>query len=227
MGLVAQALLTVTELKTLHRWAGDGYDSTLESAINAASRMISTFTGRDHLVTTNVDLTEYHTIPWTAWSTIGTFRSSLNLGEWPVISVTSVHEDTARIYGAASLLVLDTDYNLNKPTGQLVRVQSGAGAGRWTPGYRAVRVLYKAGYAQLDGLPSGAVAIPDDIKEAAAQMALVLFKQHDQQRVGVSSITDAASGSIQRFMGPMPPSVREMLQPYCRIEFSRTWERPA
>jgi hypothetical protein len=227
VGLGAHALLTVAELKTLQRWAGDQYDSALEHAINAASRMIATYTGRDHLVTTNADLTEYHTLPWASWARAGE-HASLNLGEWPVISVTSVHEDTSRVYGAASLLVADTDYILSKPTGQLLRGSAGGGSGRWTTGLRAIKVLYKAGYQQTDGVtPTGAVPIPHDLKEAAAQMALVLFKQHDQQRVGVSSISDAASGSIQRFMGPMPPSVREMLQPYCRVEFSRTWERPA
>lgn len=72
----------------------------------------------------------------------------------PIVSVTSVHADLTRVYGAGTLLTPGTDYAIDARDGILLRAAGSAYS--WQVGYRAQRVVLAAGYATT---PPGLQAI--------------------------------------------------------------------
>lgn len=76
---------------------------------------------------------------------------SLQLGRWPLISVTSVTEDDV-------LLVVDTDYTINSTNGQLLRIGSDGLPIKWPP--VEIVVVYVAGYA----------TVPSDLEDAVIRL---------------------------------------------------------
>lgn len=217
MSLSAYALVTVPELKNQLGTPGSGKDGLIESCINQASSMIETRLGRQ--IVSRGDLTEYHTFTRA--------DSQLQLGEWPAATVASVYEDVNRAYTSPTLLVVDTDYIISKPTGRLLRVNLGAGQRIWQTGFRAIKVTYAAGFRSAStGLPAGAIALPDDLKEACMFVAASIYKEADRQNQGVSSISDAA-GTTTRFLGYFTPAIMGILDTQKRYEWGKTWERDA
>lgn len=195
MPLAANALLTVAELKGHLDPAQSGsQDQTesLERAINAASDIIQAHLGRA-LITTTSDVVEFHTVGPRLTSEIFT------LG-WPIVSVTTAHEDPTRVYGAGALLVVDVDYIVSKPTGRLIRVSPGAGEAVWAPGFRTVKITYKSGWT--------VAALPARFKDAALFLCALLFKEQARANWGVSSITDAAGNFTRVSVDHLPASVR-------------------
>jgi len=54
-------------------------------------------------------------------------------------------------------------------------------------------------------------------------VATTIFKESDRARWGVSSVTDA-QGSVTRYLGYLPPDMKERLGSYRRRARHRTWE---
>ena len=82
-----------------------------------------------------------------------------------------------------------------------------------------VRNTLTAGYANT-------AAVPDDLKQVAFYVSAAIFTENTRKQWGVSGASDA-TGSWQRFTGYFTPAIDEMLSPYRRREFSRTWEKAA
>lgn len=206
MGLESYALITADEWKDRFTAGGPQQGSNIEASCNAATLAIEARCG-GRLFVSRGSITEYHTIldP----------LSSIYTGQWPIISVTTLHEDTVwpRAY-AGTALVANTDYELVGPD-RLRRLGSG-GPTFWATGSRVVRLVYTAGYASTS-------AVPHDLKQVAFVIAASIFKESDRKQFGVSAATDA-TGSYQRFVGYFTPAIDEMLSSYVRRDFHRTWE---
>lgn len=216
MALTANAFILLSDLKAFMGISGSNQDVQLLKAISYASALIESFL--DRKIPTRGSLTEYHTLEWPC-------SCDLYLGEFPIISVTSVHEDTTRTYGAPTLLVVDTDYIVSKPTGKLVRVQAGAGALYWQSGFRPVKVIYEAGYLVPGATtPVGATAIPEDLAQVCAEMAATIFQDADRKEWGKVQMS-SQDRTITRVTGYMTDDLKARLSPYQRREFSRTWDR--
>jgi hypothetical protein len=192
MPLSAYALVTVEEFKAYSPVAGTGQDSYIETVINRATDMIEQHLDRQ-IVSRGVGspLTEYHTLKAQGSAF---YAEDLWTLEWPIISVTTAHEDTGwpRTYGASYLLVDGTDYQAVKPKG-LIRRLGSAGPGYWAPGLRSVRVVYTAGYATTS-------VVPERIKAVALRLAALMYKETTRGQHGIQSQTDS-TGNFTRF-GP-------------------------
>lgn len=81
----------------------------------------------------------------------------LQLSRWPIVSVESVTED-----GVA--LVVDVDFKVNPPNGQLVRLDTFSNYPRAWPA-RPISVGYRAGYA----------TIPDDVADACIRLVKIRY----------------------------------------------------
>ena len=206
MALSDYALVTPTELKTYRGAEGSDEDARLTDAINRATFWLEGETNRKFI--TRGSVTEYH-------STRG--QSTIQLSQWPLISVTSIHESTAspRAYDSGSLLTADTDYVMDAETGQVHRLRSSE-LSPWATGRRAIKVVFDYGYADTD-------AVPEDLKLLALFVASGIYTESDRKRWGVSSVTDA-QGSVTRFLGYLPPDMRAHLEMYRRRDVDRTWE---
>ena len=95
--------------------------------------------------------------------------------QYPIISVTSLHEDADRLYAAASLIAA-ADYFLT-PDGFGVQLFDDGSAIVFDPGQRTVKLVYVAGYA----------AIPADLDRAAVMLVVHLYYSADRQKQGLAS----------------------------------------
>lgn len=212
MATVAHAIVTLVELKAYGGWPGSSRDTAMEYAINAATDFLELRLGRRVVKRTagEAAITEWHTLACP--------DNALFLGDFPVASVTSIHEstDSPRVYDATTLLAAD-EYQLVASRGMVRRVESSIPRS-WAVGHRTVQVIYTPGYEQA--------SVPWDLKQVALFVAASVFQEGSRAGWGVSSTSDAA-GNVTRFMGYLPPSMEQMLKLHERHILSRTWERAA
>jgi hypothetical protein len=169
----------------LERWLGEDLTTPLaESILNQSSALIENYLGR-HIITRG-SITEYHTFHLA--------DSDLYTRQWPLISVASVHEDLNREYSADDLLTVNSDYIVVLPPGKLQRIISSTGGEQsWLLGFRAIKVIYQAGYADRD-------AVPEAIKDVVLRHAVLVAKDITRKNQDLSQVTDV-TGNFVRF-GP-------------------------
>ena len=121
---------TRVEVKTAMGWAvGETtHDALIDELLDDVTSRIDEILGRSLDQTT---FTEY----------LDGGHKSVVLSYGPVISITSVHDDSAHEFGA-STLIASTDYFLD-PNASIVRMN----VGRFTRSDAGVKVIYSAGYA--------------------------------------------------------------------------------
>lgn len=224
MALSLYSFVDVPALKEYVGAGGDGQDGNYERALNAALRVVEGRQGREWV--TRGSKTEYHSLR-------GGHRR-IRMSQWPVKTVTSVHESTSwpRVWDSTTLLVEGTDYLVDNETGELRRIGGGGGLAYWACGERAVRVIRVAGYTQPFAASdtSGAYTRAEALDALAELTGLVLviaagiFKEGDTRGWGDTDTTDA-QGAVRRALAYLSPSQLEALDSYRRIEFGeRTWE---
>lgn len=223
MAVPNHSIISVAELKGHLNAGGAEQAANLELACTIASAAIEARVNRR--IVSRGSITEYHTIRASEQ------LEELYVSQWPIATITTLHEDETwpRAYGAGSLLVAGTDYEIVGPDRIRRLASSGGWPSWWKVGTRIVRNVFVAGYQGLDGTPTalnGGQALPYDLKQAALFVAASIFKEADRQRWGVSAVTDA-TGNYTRFLGYFTPAIDEMLAPYRRVEFHRTWELAA
>lgn len=218
MSVANHALVSLATLKAYLVVQGSSQDANLERAINAATELIEQAMGGREVVSRG-SLTEYHSLG------PEDITPEIMVGQWPIATVTSVHESVGwpRTYDATTVLVEGTDFELVKPVGIIRRLTSG-GPRQWATGSRAIRVVYSGGYKGQDGNPATAEDVPARLQQVALYVAASIFKEGDLKRWGVSSVSDA-QGSVTRFMGHLPPSVKDILRGSRNYNVHRTWER--
>ncbi len=209
MAALDYALISPDEWRD--RWTAGGNDQApnIEAAVLAATYAIEKRC--DRLFVSRGPITEYHSIH-------DNLRE-IYLGQWPYITLTTVHESTATppVYDATTLLTSGTGYQAVKPD-RLRRLSAG-GPTCWARGSRVAQVVYTAGYADT-------ASVPADLKQVCFVIAASMFAEADKKRFGVSSMTDG-SGAYQRFVGYFTPALDEMLDDYKRRDMHRTWELAA
>lgn len=208
--LSTYALIDDSELREEIARTGTAENDRLISAINRASSTIETWLDRQ--IVTRGSLTEY---------SIRGGCSILRLTQWPIISITSVHEDTdwPRAYSSDDLLTVGTDYERVGPD-KLRRLEENGPPSIWACGSRAVRVVYTAGYATT-------AAVPDALKNVCRALAALYYRESDRALHGVSSQTDGL-GSVTRFVpATLTEPLRAELFPWRRFDFEPDMEAAA
>ena len=208
VALAANALLDEAEFAT---FVGAGSALNTDDArrvINRASAIAEEFLQRS-LITPAVDVVEFHTMQ--------SRDSEIFLKDWPIVSVTTVHEDDTRVYGASGLLVVDTDYIVSKPNAKLIRVSPGAGVRAFMCGFRAVKVAYRYGYAIGN--------VPAHLKDFAGHIAHLLWSEKKRQDVGVTGGSDGQGNFTRITASHLPDWITEPVQGERAPMGDHTWER--
>jgi hypothetical protein len=138
--------------------------------------------------------------------------------EWPIRQVAEVNEDLSLVFGASTVLVETTDYEIRKERRALARV-SGRLAFPWLIGHRVVRLTYSAGYF-------GTASVPRDIKEVACRLSAWGFREALKSEPGMASGSNATGSFV--FSGPamLTTGMKAQLDPYLRPDlFDWTGER--
>ncbi len=215
MSLPAYALISLAELKEDLQVSGSGQDSILERIIERVTSEIEVFLGRRVVSRTTADpltrLTEYHSF--------AQYTSELRTLEYPIISITTVHEDFSfpPTYGASSLLAFGTDYQSLAEFGVVRRVMLGQPY-PWAIGTRAIRIVYSAGYADT-------ASVPQHIKDVALSMATRKFRNLQRGGDSTQQLQDGL-GMVTRFLpGELLRVEKGALAIEQRIVFCKTGER--
>lgn len=187
ISLSTYSLLSLEELKEELRVSDDGKNVALTILANTVSEIIEDYLSRQ--IVTRGSLTEYHTMEANGDPLFT--ETVLALIEWPVISITSVAEDLNWPRTYATALVAGTDYQANNPTGRLHRLTSPGARYRWASGFRAIKVVYSAGYATT-------AAVPNTIKAVAKRLAGLMWEEYKRDWRGVSTVSDQL-GNFTRF----------------------------
>jgi hypothetical protein len=189
MGLAANAIRTLAALKTALEIEGNNSDPLIEDCINEASQMVRDAWGRELVSPGSV--TEFHTLSLTREK-----PHELYLNEFPLVSITTVHEDP---YGANTLLVVDTDYIVSKPAGKLTRVSAGVPIA-WPSGWRMVKGVYVPGFKGAAGTPDAALPVPNGVVRVFDELVAWMIKQRQKKEVGLNLVIDGLGH--RHFDGP-------------------------
>lgn len=128
----------------------------------------------------------------------GTGAQTLDLGEWPINSVESVHVDPDRMFGSDSEV---TDYVVLSNRGHLYRDDY------WTRGTYNVKVVANVGYS----------TVPDDLEESIVQ--LVGYWHQSASVMYLEGATGEPESWQNQYTGPMdiPFQVHKVWSEFRRI----------
>jgi hypothetical protein len=123
---------------------------------------------------------------------------TLFLKNYPISSITTIHQDSTRVFGVDTL-VASTDYFTYAENRKLI----GDGV-VWERGRQTIKVVYIAGYA--------IGSIPEDLVNAVTMLVDFWGKEYSAHRFGVTS-TGSETNRIT-YEKNIPVEIKEMLNPY-------------
>lgn len=194
------ALCTLEEVKQHFGFGDDASDEEqLERMITAAQGLFERYCGRMFDEATFTEL----------WNGDGT--DLLFVKNYPIISITSIHDDTGdHSYGAETLIDATTYAIINDN-----HVQSYAS--RFNKGVNNIKIIYVAGYS--DTTPGDHVPIPDELRQACIAQVGWMFKQGKAHNYGMTS-KSLDDGTVQFLeISALLNSVRETLRLYRRVSY--------
>lgn len=197
MAVLASSLITAAQLKTYlgPEYSGSANDSLFELLIDSVSEMFNGHVGRTLAKTTYTDA-----------YLDGNGQVSLVLQNFPIISITSIHEDGVLLTEGA-----DGDYVVDYASGIVHRI-----GGRWLRGRKTLKITYAAGYVVQGAVPgTGETALPADVKLACMIQAAREWKKTQGSEWGETS-RSFPDGSTSRVERGLLKEVEEILQKYRR-----------
>lgn len=136
--------------------------------------------------------------------------AELRLIDWPVIQVSTVHEDIDHTYGATTLLTQGTDYSVDKG-GQIIRLYA-SDRDEWDIGWRVVKATYSAGYTRSN--------VPEDLKLATLKLVALYWKEQDRKQFGISGVSDSVGNWSRYAPGEVTRDIADLIEPYRRVAWS-------
>lgn len=179
--LSSEAFISLDEASEEVRGIGDDVGLADRLIIGGSEEMEAIL---DRQIVTRGTITEYHSFRRAS--------SDLYVRHFPIISVTSIHEDETRAY-TNTALVLGTDYVIDYDTGKITRI-SGNAESSWLCGFEAVRIVWTGGYANQ-------AAVPGDLKRIARELFAMQYREIAGKRQGMSSASDDLG--TRGFFGPV------------------------
>jgi len=188
MALHIYDLTTTAAVKAI-TGAAAADDVLTQDLITKASFWANSYTGR---ILASQTFTEYYD---------GDNSLILFLKNYPITSITTIHQDSDRVFGADTL-VDSGDYFTYADNRKLV----GDGVS-WERGIQTIKVVYVAGYA--------IGSIPEDLVNAITMLVDFWYKEYDAHRFGVSS-TGTETNRIT-YEKNIPVEIKEMINPYKKM----------
>lgn len=125
--------------------------------------------------------------------------NTLQVPIWPIVSVTTIHDDPLLAYGSEDL-VASGDYTLYGDVGLIV-LDHDAVHGWWSTSKRAIKLVAVCGY----------VTIPEPMKQAAAMLVGHWYRL--KTGLGQTSISQGGVNAT-RVEATLPDVVKELISPY-------------
>jgi len=174
-------------------------DDLIRDFINEASSLIESYCNRKFREQTITELRN------------GGRTYEIVLNQWPVSSITSVHEDSSRVFGVNTLLD-STEYMIGeneRAEGFTVEKFNSV----FAQGRKIIQIIYTFGYALYTDVPS-------DIQLACKRTAAYYFKQ--QQNQDFIEIEKSKGNEDIVLIDGLPKSASLILDNYRRLEMLGT-----
>lgn len=196
MALNANALITLAQGKTFLGipTLETSHDSLVEDFINEASQMIETYCNRFLIQRTVI---EYKN---------GNGRKQLILNQYPISSITSLHDDLNHSYGAETLIDASNYGIYGDQLNDNFYIERFDSA--FCRGQKNIKIVYVAGYLLAD--------IPADLK-LACKIIIAFYYNKQQSKDWTTSTKSKGDENITVIQG-IPQSAIEILDKYKRLE---------
>jgi len=181
------SLTTLANVKAFKNITATEHDTEILRLIPVVDGFIELYCNR---TLEQATVTEYHSTR--AGQTI------LRLKQYPVASITSLHDDPDRVYGADTLIAA-TDYVLDDEKAGIVKLDGIA----FEEGLKNVKVVYVGGFAS--GSKERAL-----LEQAAIELLWLARNKGDQALLGLQS-RSIADGRVDTFNTDWPAGVKTIL----------------
>lgn len=175
---------TLANVKEYLDITGTGDDTLLSNLIARATRFLQDHFGRQILQAT---YTEFYD---------GRGSPQIMVREWPIVTVTSLHESIEQTWDASTLIAAG-DYLIDLRLGR-VRLK----AGIFFPSFQGVRLIYDGGYA----------TVPHSIEHATIEAVARIYRRRLNPDVVSWSLKDGAIA--RRVVGDLFKELRGDLSPW-------------
>jgi len=185
---------TLANAKAFKNITASDHDAELLRLIPAVDAFITGYCNR---TLEQATVTEYHS------TRAG--QTTLRLKVYPIASITSLHDDPDRQYGAATLLD-PSDYVLDDEDAGIVKLDGIA----FQDGLRNVKVVYLGGFAA--GTPQRAL-----LEVAAIELLWLARDKGDKALLGLQS-RSIADGRVDTFNTDWPAGVQPILDQFRKVD---------
>jgi len=198
-------LLSIDDYKVLKGITSTTNDEKLEALCTGVSRLVRTYCGQEFdTYASSPGKTEVFDVQWDTYV--------VQLHESPVISVDAVYERFSQSETYTELYSSGTnggyDWYFDPITDAIFRTTEAGSYKNWPRGVGAVKVVYKAGYAE----------IPEDLKLALADLVTYYDKNEYRQMQAIGSTTrEGAPASAIRNDPGFPDHIRRVLDLYRNV----------
>lgn len=145
-------IIGVADIKNFLDIKNDSYDTILEGIVNLVDSAVTRYCKRNFEVQDYDE--ELHD---------GDGTGTLRVNNYPIVEVTSLKDDTSRVFGSDTAIESD-DYVVYEQYG-IIRLDGL----KFAKGLNNVQVSYRAGYA-LGTPATGETALPEDLKQACCML---------------------------------------------------------
>jgi hypothetical protein len=171
-------------------------DSTVATLITRADSVLSAWCG--YLPASEGGITTFEDVAYTLYLT-GQGGRDLQIPVWPIMSVTSIQDDSTEAFDGTTYLVASGDYSI-RPRG-VVRLDADSTHGYWSEGDSWIKAVVVAGFTTP----------PEDLKGLVAEYVAVLWSL----RAGAHTRTvQTPQGNSEMPTGEIPLSIRQRLRRY-------------
>lgn len=188
------SLTTLANVKAFKNITASDHDAEILRLIPAVDQFIEQYCNR---VLEQATVTEYQS------GREG--QTTLRLQQYPVASITSLHDDIFRIYGADTLL-LTTEYVLTDPKAGIVQLDGFS----FDEGLNNIKIVYVSGFAS--GSKERAL-----LEQAAIELIWLARDKGDKALLGLQSRA-IADGRVDTFNTHWPAGVKEVLDLFRKVD---------
>lgn len=182
--------------------ANTTYDDIVTRYINASSGRIESYCDRKFI---QRSFTEYQG---------GIANDRILLGQWPANKPTELWIDSTGLFTDADKQLDTGAYELDfsaRGEGIGVVLTGGAGCHQLFPrGRRNIKIVYTAGYADLD-------ALPDELEDACLWGMEFLYDMRNDRRIGTA--TKSKNQETITYYEDLPKIITQILDNYRRVEW--------
>lgn len=188
------SLTTLANVKAFKNITASEHDAEIARLILVVDGFIEQYCNR---VLEQSTVTEYHS------TRAG--QTTLRLRQYPVASITSLHDDPDRVYGADTLLAA-SDYALTDAKAGIVQLDGCS----FNEGLNNVKAIYPGGFA------SGSSELKL-LEQAAIELIWLARDKGDKGLLGLSS-RSVADGRVDTFNTDWPAGVKEILDRFRKVD---------